>query len=257
MIQIWGKLYIFLHPLNKYLWRTWSSQGAVLGLWQWKNPVVLILRSWPSAVWYRTPARKLAVSIEHNKCYKRGESRAQGQGVGLPNPGWSGRVAAETSQCPGGSLYLKRRASQPRGEGTAGPQGKAEKKHSSFGGTESAWWFILPGAWSLRQGVVTFRTKPQKALLLAKLQVVFSLLKVLGTIEAVTPPFCEMTRCRINRISKKKNKTDAQVLRKMVKTCVCNHTKAEQHLGLCSLPILGKKWFLAMVNIQPPRSCLA
>ena len=64
----------------------------------------------------------------------------------------------------------------------------------------------MPGAWSLRQGVVTFRTKPQKALLLAKLQVVFSLLKVLGTIEAVTPPFCEMTRCRINHISKKKKK---------------------------------------------------
>lgn len=206
MIQIWGKLYIFLYPLNKYLWRTWSSQGAVLGLWQWKNPVVLILRSWPSAVWCRTPARKLAVSIEHNKCYKRGESRAQGQGVGLPNPGWSGRVAAGTSQCPGGSLYLKRRASQPRGGGTASPQGKPKKQHSSFGGTESAWWFILPGAWSLRQGVVTFRTKPQQALLLAKLQVVFSLLKVLGTTEAVTPPFCEMTQCRINCISEK-NKT--------------------------------------------------
>lgn len=115
----------------------------------------------------------------------------------------------------------------------------------------------MPGAWSLRQGVVTLRTKPRKALLLAELQVVFSLLKVLGTTEAVTPPFCEMTQCRIPYQLKKQNKTDAQVLRKMVKTCVCNHAKAEQHLGLCSSPVLGKKWFLAMVNIQPPRSCLA
>ena len=103
-------------------------------------------------------------------------------------------------------MYLKRRASQPRGRRTASPQGKPEKKHSSFGGAESAWWFILPGAWSLRPGVVTLRTKPPKALLLAELQVVFSLLKVLGTTEAVTPPFCEMTQCRIPyQLKKKKN----------------------------------------------------
>lgn len=200
------KLYIFLHPLNKYLWRTWCSQGIVLGLWQCKNPVVLLLRRLLSAVWYRTPTRKLALSIEDNKCYKRGESRAPGQGVGLPNPGWSGRVAAETSQCPGGSLDLKRRASRPRGGGTATPQVKHEKMHSSFGGTESARWFILPGAWSLSQGVVTFRTNPGKALLISQVTSCIVFWMYWEPLKQWHLPFVKWLKCRINRISKKTTK---------------------------------------------------
>lgn len=232
----------------------------MLGLWQWKNPIVLILRSWPSAVWCRTPARKLAVSIEHNKCYERGESRAQGQGVGLPNPGWSGRVAAETSQCPGGSLYLKRRASQPRGRRTASPQGKPEKKHSSSGGAESVWWFILPGAWSVEPEAGSGDTEDQttKGFIISRLT--SCILSSEGTGNHWSSDTSLLWNDSVQNKPyqlKKKKKTDAQILRKMVKTCVCNYTKAEQHLGLCSSPVLGKKWFLAMVNIQPPRSCLA
>lgn len=133
-------------------------------------------------------------------CAYGSDAQGVGQSVGLPNPEWSGGVAKEASQCPGGSWYLlkalARLGEEEGAERTASPQGKAEKKCSTFGGTESSWWFILPGVWSLRQGMVTDRTKPRKALL-AKLQIVYS--EGTGNHWSInTSPlpshFCEMTQ---------------------------------------------------------------
>lgn len=107
----------------------------------------------------------------------------RGQSVGLLTPA---RLVLE-----GADTDLKSRVSWAGGgraaEGAAGPQGKPEEKRSPLGGTESVWWLITPGVWSLRRRLVTDRTKLQKALL-AKLQMLFSTLKVLGTIDALILP---------------------------------------------------------------------